>query len=292
MRLVTFSRDGTACLGAVLGEQIVDLHIAHSSLPDNMATFLAQGRPAWELAQESIDRIAQGDGPADALYPLAEARLLSPIPNPSKVIAIGLNYRDHCREQGVEPPTTPILFAKFPTAVAGPGDTIRWSPTLTSQVDYEAELAFVIGKPAYRVPVEDAWDYVFGYTAANDVSARDLQFGDKQWVRGKSLDTFCPLGPVLVSHDEIPDPHALPIRAILNGEVMQDSSTGEMIFGVADLLSFISQAITLLPGDVILTGTPPGVGVFRQPQRFLRDGDEISIEIAGIGRLTNTCAEE
>ncbi|NOZ05448.1 MAG: fumarylacetoacetate hydrolase family protein [Chloroflexi bacterium] len=291
MKLTTFSSDGQPRLGAVAGDLVIDLHASRPAIPDNMRAFLEAGDPAWDAARELSQLAAQGKGSDLSTYPAGDVRFHTPIPNPSKVIAVGLNYRDHCREQGVEPPPHPILFAKFPTAVTGPNEVIRWSPSLTSQVDYEAELAFVVGKRAYRVPVEEAWDYVFGYTAANDISARDLQFGDKQWVRGKSLDTFCPLGPVLVSRDEITNPHALAIRAILNGETMQDSSTGEMIFSVADLLSFISQAMTLNPGDVVLTGTPPGVGVFREPQRFLRDGDEISIEIEGIGRLTNRCAE-
>ncbi len=291
MRVATFSVRGSARVGAVVGDVVVDLHAARHALPKDMSAFLNGGPAVWEGAQEVVDSLPDGAVADEALFARGRVRLLAPVPAPSKVIAVGLNYRDHCREQGVEPPPHPILFAKFPNSVIGSGDRIAWSPSLTSQVDYEAELAFVVGKRAYHVPVEEAWDYVFGYTCANDVSARDLQFSDKQWVRGKSLDTFCPLGPVLVSRDEIPDPHGLAIRAVLNGEVMQDSSTGEMIFSVAELLSFISQAMTLYPGDVVLTGTPPGVGVFREPQRFLRDGDEISIEIEGIGRLTNTCAE-
>jgi len=291
MQVTTFSVQGSARLGAVVGDVVVDLHAARQALPGDMLTFLNGGPAVWAGAQEVVDSLPEGVVAPDALFAKGEVKLLTPVPAPSKVIAVGLNYRDHCREQGAEPPPHPILFAKLPNAVIGPSDTIAWSPSLTSQVDYEAELAFVVGKRAYRVPVDEAWDYVFGYTCANDVSARDLQFSDKQWVRGKSLDTFCPLGPVLVSRDEIPDPHDLAIRTVLNGEVMQDSSTGEMIFSVPELLSFISQAMTLYPGDVVLTGTPPGVGVFREPQRFLRDGDEITIEIEGIGQLTNPCTE-
>lgn len=291
MRLVEFVDEHATRLGAIAGDQILDLHAARPPIPDNMMSFLDRGMPVWESAREVIARVGDDEVSSFSLVDRDKVRFRAPIPRPSKVIAVGLNYKDHCREQGVDPPPHPILFAKFPNAVAGPGDVIKWSPALTSQVDYEAELAFVVGRQAYRVSPEEAWDCVFGYTCANDVSARDLQFGDTQWVRGKSLDTFCPIGPVLVTADEIDDPHNLAIRAILNGAVMQESNTGEMIFSVAELLSFISQAMTLNPGDVVLTGTPPGVGVFREPQRFLRDGDEITIEIEGIGRLTNTCAE-
>ncbi len=292
MKLVVFSDMHAARLGAVVDDQILDLHAARPLIPEDMMSFLDRGMPVWESACEVIARVGDEEFSPYTLVDREKVRLHAPIPKPSKVIAVGLNYKDHCREQGVDPPPHPILFAKFPNAVAGPGDVIKWWPALTSQVDYEAELAFVVGKQAYRVSPEEAVDYVFGYTCANDVSARDLQFGDTQWVRGKSLDTFCPLGPVLVTADEIADPQNLAIRAILNGDVMQDSNTAEMIFSVADLLSFISHAMTLNPGDVVLTGTPPGVGVFRDPQRFLRNGDEITIEIEGIGRLTNRCAEQ
>jgi acylpyruvate hydrolase len=226
---------------------------------------------------------------ADAGLPLAQVKLLAPIPNPSKVIAIGLNYMDHCREQKVEPPAAPLIFAKFTTAIIGPDDTIRWDPTLTSRVDFEAELAVVIGRTARCVSQAEAMDYVAGYTICHDVSARDLQFSDKQWVRGKSLDTFCPLGPYLVTRDEIPDPHNLAICCTVNQNVMQNSNTGEMIFRIPYLIEYISRAFTLLPGDVITTGTPDGVGVFRSPQVFLKHGDVVTIEIEGLGQLTNGC---
>jgi len=213
------------------------------------------------------------------------------VPNPSKVVAMGLNYMDHCREQNIEPPKEPIIFAKFPSAVVGPGAAIRWDPALTQQVDYEAELAVVMGRTARRVSAAEALDYVAGYTICNDVSARNLQFGDGQWVRGKSLDTFCPLGPWLVTRDEIPDPHNLAIRCTVNGDVLQDSTTAEVIFRVDQLIEFISRAFSLLPGDVIATGTPDGVGVFRSPQIFLQDGDVVTVEIEGLGQLTNPCIE-
>jgi 2-keto-4-pentenoate hydratase/2-oxohepta-3-ene-1,7-dioic acid hydratase in catechol pathway len=215
-----------------------------------------------------------------------------PVPKPGKIVAIGLNYYAHAAEQGTDPPKQPLIFAKFPTSVIGDGEPIRWDPRLTSQVDYEAELAVVIGTRARRVDESAALEYVQGYTCGNDVSARDLQFDDRQWVRGKSLDTFCPLGPEVVTTDEIPDPQRLRLRTIVNGEVLQDGTTADMIFPVAKLVAFASAAFTLEPGDVIMTGTPPGVGVHRKPQRFLKDGDEVAIEIDGIGRLVNRCVEE
>jgi 5-carboxymethyl-2-hydroxymuconate isomerase len=209
-----------------------------------------------------------------------------PIERPQKIICVGLNYRDHAEEQGVELPERPLLFAKWPNTLIGPGEEIVL-PAISQKVDYEAELAVVIGRTARGVSADDALEFVAGYVCANDVSGRDLQFSDGQWVRGKSLDTFCPVGPALVPPAEVPDPQALGIRAVLNGEVMQDSTTANMVFGVAEIVSFTSQAITLEPGDLILTGTPAGVGVFRDPQRLLRPGDEITIEIDGLGALTN-----
>lgn len=209
-----------------------------------------------------------------------------PIERPQKIVCIGLNYRDHAEEQGVALPERPLLFAKWPNTLIGPGDPIRL-PAISHEVDYEAELGVVIGERVSKVSVDTALDAVRGYVCANDVSGRDVQFADKQWVRGKSFDTFCPVGPELVPASDVPDPQALRIRAILNGEVMQDSTTANMVFGVAELVSFISQAITLEPGDLILTGTPAGVGVFRDPKVLLQPGDEITIAIDGVGALTN-----
>ena len=204
---------------------------------------------------------------------------------PQKIVCVGLNYRDHAEEQGVDLPERPLLFAKWPNTLIASGEPIR-IPAISQKVDYEAELGVVIGRRASRVSVDDALDHVEGYVVANDVSGRDLQFADGQWVRGKSLDTFLPVSE-LVPASDVPDPQALPIRAILNGQVMQDSSTSNMIFGVADVVSFVSQAITLEPGDLIITGTPAGVGAFRDPPVWLRPGDEIAIEIDGVGRITN-----
>jgi len=207
------------------------------------------------------------------------------IASPQKIVCVGLNYRDHAEEQGTPLPERPLLFAKWPNTLIGNGDAIR-IPSISQQVDYEAELGVVIGRTASGVSVDDALDHVEGYVVANDVSGRDLQFADGQWVRGKSLDTFLPVGDLVPARD-VPDPQALPIRAILNGTVMQDSNTSNMIFGVAEVIAFISQAITLEPGDLIITGTPAGVGAFREPPVWLKPGDEITIEIEGLGSITN-----
>ena len=208
-----------------------------------------------------------------------------PIPRPGKIVCVGLNYRDHAAEQGAELPEAPLLFAKFTTALIGPGDAIVIPPIVT-KCDYEAELGVVLGRTVRQVSKENAMEAVAGYVVANDVSARDLQFGDGQWTRGKSPDTFCPVGPLVPAAD-VPDPHALPIRALLNGEVVQDSTTANLVFGVDEVISYASQTATLEAGDLILTGTPAGVGIFRKPPRLLQPGDEITIEIDGIGSLTN-----
>jgi 2-keto-4-pentenoate hydratase/2-oxohepta-3-ene-1,7-dioic acid hydratase in catechol pathway len=208
-----------------------------------------------------------------------------PIERPGKIVCVGLNYRRHAEEQGAEVPERPILFAKWPNALIGPGEPIVL-PGISTAIDYEAELGVVIGERAKAVPAEEALGIVRGYLCANDVSARDLQFGDRQFTRGKSLDTFCPVGE-LVPASAVPDPQALHIRCLVNGEVLQDSSTADMIFSVAEVIAFVTQAITLEPGDLILTGTPEGVGVFRDPQRFLADGDEVVVEIEGVGQLAN-----
>jgi 2-keto-4-pentenoate hydratase/2-oxohepta-3-ene-1,7-dioic acid hydratase in catechol pathway len=208
-----------------------------------------------------------------------------PIERPQKIVCVGLNYRDHAEEQGVPLPEWPILFSKWPNTLIGPGDPIVL-PAISEQIDYEAELGVVIGKRVKGASPDNALEAVAGYLCLNDVSARDLQFGDKQWTRGKSPDTFCPVGELVPAAD-VTDPQVLRIRAILNGDVMQDSNTSNMVFGVADIVSFITQVITLEPGDLIATGTPAGVGVFRDPPVFLKAGDEITIEIEGLGSLTN-----
>jgi 2-keto-4-pentenoate hydratase/2-oxohepta-3-ene-1,7-dioic acid hydratase in catechol pathway len=208
-----------------------------------------------------------------------------PIPRPGKIVCVGLNYRDHAEEQGVDLPEAPLFFAKYTTALIGPGEPIVIPPVVT-KCDYEAELGVVIGRTVKDVSRENALEAVAGYVVANDVSARDLQFADGQWTRGKSPDTFCPVGP-LTPASEVPDPHSLPIRAVLNGDVLQDSTTANLIFGVDEIISYASRTSTLEAGDLILTGTPAGVGVFRDPQRLLAPGDSITIEIDGVGSITN-----
>jgi 2-keto-4-pentenoate hydratase/2-oxohepta-3-ene-1,7-dioic acid hydratase in catechol pathway len=214
-----------------------------------------------------------------------------PIDLPQKIVCVGLNYRDHAEEQGADLPEAPLLFAKWPNALIGPGEPIV-IPTASRRVDYEAELGVVMGSRVRNVSTENALEAVRGYLCLNDVSARDLQFSDGQWTRGKSPDTFCPVGPELVPRDEVPDPQALAVRCVLNGEVMQDSTTANMIFTVADVIAYASRTITFEPGDLIATGTPAGVGVFRDPPRLLQDGDEVTIEIEGLGALTNPVRAE
>ncbi|HEV8054843.1 MAG: fumarylacetoacetate hydrolase family protein [Chloroflexi bacterium] len=288
MRLLSFVEENAELLGVERGGGVLPASMLDPSIGTMEDLLRDPGavaglRRAADVAADRFERDGRGlDGLA----------LLAPIPQPGKVVAIGLNYRDHAAEQGVELPSEPLIFAKFPSSVVGPGAEIRWDPELATEVDYEAELGVVIGRRARRVEEIDALNFVLGYTCVNDVSARNLQFGDRQWTRGKSLDTFCPLGPVLVTADELPDPQALVIRCALNGEVLQASSTAQMVFGVAALVSHCSQSFTLEPGDVIATGTPAGVGVFRTPPRLLADGDEVVVEIEGIGRLVNRCRTE
>ena len=270
MRLLTFRYQNDVMAGVLSGEKVLPL-----PWPDVKA-----------LVESGLESASEAAAAAAAI-PLAEVTLLAPLLRPGKIVAIGLNYLDHCLEQGKTPPERPTIFTKFSTAVNHPGGEIRWDPSLTQKVDYEAELAVVIGKRAYRVSEEDAYDYVAGYTCLNDVSARDLQRGDKQWVRGKSLDTFAPMGPVLVTADELPDPHGLAIRCWVNGELRQESNTDQLIHTVPKLIAFCSHAFTLEPGDIITTGTPGGVGVYSEPPVFLKPGDEIVVEIESIGRLQN-----
>ena len=280
-------------VGSPAGERLGVLSDGHWVPADDLLT--AGPRTIADLLQgdqAGVDalRIAASHVQIAAVgHPLATADLMAPVPRPGKVVAIGRNYRDHAAEEGVEPPSAPLVFAKWPSAVVGHGADICWDPALTGQVDYEAELAVVIGQRARRVSAADALDHVLGYTCLNDVSARDLQIGDGQWTRGKSLDTFCPMGPAIVTADEVADPQNLAIRCLVNDEVLQEASTSDMFFTVAEIVSFCSQAFTLDPGDVIATGTPSGVGAFRSPPRFLGDGDRVVVEIGGIGRLENVC---
>src|SRR6476620_3135817 len=216
------------------------------------------------------------------LVPSGDAYWFAPVPRPGKIVCVGLNYRDHAEESKLAVPKTPVIFSKFSSCVIAPGEPVVIPPA-SEKVDYEAELAIVIGRRASHVTADRAYDYVLGYTAFNDVTARDFQFGDGQWQRGKSCDTFAPMGQAIITTDEIPDPHKLTIKLKLNGEIMQDSNTDQLIFGVPQLIEFISQTITLEPGDVIATGTPAGVGFARQPPVFLQPGDEMEVLIEGMG---------
>lgn len=228
--------------------------------------------------------------PVGDAVPLATLTLQAPVPRPGKIICIGLNYRDHAAETGKPVPTEPILFAKFANSLAPDGATVD-VPELARELDWEAELTAVIGRGGRDIPRARALEHVAGYTIANDLSSRTLQRSGGQWTRGKAIDGFLPLGPWITTSDEVADPQALRVRCLVNGEVMQDGSTSEMVFGVADLVAELSRTITLEPGDLICTGTPPGVGMGKQPPVFLRDGDEVVVEIEGLGRLTTRIAD-
>ena len=293
MRLISARTPLGETLGVVAGDT---WQAACDVLPDGprtMADLVALGPTGLtDLAAAASATNVSSSSPASQVVLLSETELLAPVPRPGKVVAIGRNYREHTDEEGVEAPAAPLVFAKWPSSVVGHGADIRWDPGLTGQVDYEAELGVVIGRTARHVTEADALDHVLGYTCVNDVSARDLQFSDGQWVRGKSLDTFCPMGPALVTADEVGDPQDLAISCRVDGELVQDARTSQMYFSVAQIISFLSRSFTLEPGDVIATGTPGGVGAFRDPPRFLGDGDHVTVEIERIGRLENTCRFE
>ena len=285
MKLISYQQaQQGAHLGLLQDQFILNLHDAsNGELPDGMLTFLQLGEPALERARTLADQQQGG-------LSLSEVKLLSPVPNPSKVLAIGLNYLDHVRECQLPMPEVATMFCKFPSAIIGNEADICWSTSLTKKVDYEAELAIVIGKMAKQVSEANALDYIAGYTIANDISARDLQLrpGD-QWLRGKCIDTFCPLGPYLVTRDEIDDPNALSIQCRLNGDLMQDSNTDQMIYRITYLIEYLSEAVTLLPGDIIITGTPHGVGAFRDPPVWLKHDDLLEVTIGSLGKLVNRC---
>lgn len=299
MKLVTYVEGGETRAGLVVNEFVFDLERASSEGrygAEELKALSPSLREILEGGDESLGQCArikshfadlrEDEYPSRLCVPLAEAKLAPPIPDPQKLICIGMNYRDHCEEQKKPLPNKPVIFAKFPTALIGPKDPII-KPVLTEQLDYEAELAVVIGKKAKNVTEEGALDHVAGYSIMNDVTARDMQVSDGQWVRGKSCDTFAPMGPYLVIADDVPDPHCLNIRLTVNGKLRQSSTTENMIFSIDFLVSYISQTTTLLPGDIISTGTPGGVGVFRQPPAFLQPGDVVSIEIDRLGVLEN-----
>lgn len=282
MRLVTFvdERGGEPRIGAETERGVIDLSVAIPALPRTMLPFLAAGESALQSARAAVAR-----GDSVGLLGRERVRLLAPLPRPGKIFGIALNYRDHAKETGKEIPEVPLVFSKAATAVIGPGDAIE-IPPVSSHIDYEGELAVVVGKRAKRVAREDALQYAGGYTIMNDVTARDYQVRSGHCI-GKSFDTFAPMGPALVTPDEI-DPGNLGLRTFLNGEQVQHSNTNQLIFDVAALIAYISGGVTLEPGDVITTGTPSGVGIGRNPPRFLRAGDTVRIEISGIGALENT----
>ena len=260
--------------------------------PANPLSWFDMAGPWFQKARETSETLVRDAGALEAarekgwLVNRKDAYWFAPVPRPGKVICIGLNYRDHAAESNMPIPERPVVFSKFSTSVIAPGEPVVL-PATSTQVDYEAELAVVIGRFAKNVKATEAYNYVLGYTAFNDVSARDFQFADGQWQRGKSCDTFAPMGQTIVTTDAIPDPQRLSIKLILNGKTMQDSNTNQLIFGVPELIEFLTESITLEPGDVIATGTPPGVGFARKPPVFLRPGDEMEVQIEGIGGLGN-----
>jgi 2-keto-4-pentenoate hydratase/2-oxohepta-3-ene-1,7-dioic acid hydratase in catechol pathway len=282
MRLATIQTPAGPHAAVLQGDSYVDVHATQADLPPSVRRLL-EGGPT--LLRAAADAAARPDAvrlPADSV------KFLPPIPDPQKIICIGLNYRDHAAETGAPIPADPVLFSKFTTALVGHGDYIVLPP-VSREVDFEAELVLVIGKKGRSIPAGAAMEYLAGYTIGHDVSARDWQLkkDGKQWLAGKTFDTFAPNGPVLVTADEVPDPHNLGIRLRLNGKTMQDSNTRQMIFTAAALVAYISQVVTLLPGDLIFTGTPPGVGIARKPPVYLKGGDVVEVEIDGLGVLRN-----
>jgi 2-keto-4-pentenoate hydratase/2-oxohepta-3-ene-1,7-dioic acid hydratase in catechol pathway len=278
MKLAMVKADGSAHPAVVCDDgAFVELRAA--GLPwKSLEELIEAGEAAWREAANVVNRS----------YPrLQDPGLLAPLSRPQKIMCIGRNYADHVKEMGSNLPERPVLFAKYANALAGPGAEISL-PGVSEQIDYEAELAVVIGKRCKDVGQDDAMDYVFGYTCANDITMRDAQKSDGQWTRAKSPDCFCPVGPWIVTADEIDNPQALDISMELNGQLMQDSNTRQMVFGVAELVSYLSRTMTLLPGDLLLTGTPPGVGAGRDPQVFIKSGDTLKVTIAGVGELKNT----
>jgi 2-keto-4-pentenoate hydratase/2-oxohepta-3-ene-1,7-dioic acid hydratase in catechol pathway len=241
----------------------------------------------------ALDVITKGMTQADSgqRVSLKDVKLHAPLPNPPRVFAIGLNYRDHAVESGMAIPTTPVVFFKMTTSVIGPGDAIVL-PKNSTQPDYEAEFAFVIGKGGYRIPASGWREHVYGYTIVNDVSARDVQFSSTQWSMSKSFPTFCPLGPAIVTADEVADPHQLGISLSIDGEQLQNSNTRELVFKIPDLIEHLSSITPLLPGDIVSTGTPPGVGLGRNPKRWLKPGETVTVTVEGLGSLTNPVVAE
>lgn len=285
MRFVQFERGGDRRVGVEIrdGGDIVDLCAGDSSIPSDMRTFIEGGQKTLLAAKSVIDR-------GGSIIPRDSVKIVAPIYNPDKVLCVGMNYKDHCEEQNAPVPIEPVIFNKFPSSIIGPTEDLQY-PEETQKLDWEVELTIVIGKDAKRVQESDAMNYVFGYTVAHDVSARDWQLepgkNGGQWLIGKAMDGFCPLGPAIVMKEDINDPHNLGLRCRVNGVTKQDSNTNQLVHKTAAMVSFISRFMTLRPGDVILTGTPPGVGVFRKPPEYLKRGDVVECEIDGIGKVVN-----
>jgi 2-keto-4-pentenoate hydratase/2-oxohepta-3-ene-1,7-dioic acid hydratase in catechol pathway len=281
MRFVTFEQGGKRQAGVVLGDRVVSLEGAGFG---DLLSVLQGGAEAFGKVEAFT-----ANGPAG--IPLVSVKLCAPIPKPPKILCMGLNYRDHAAEAKLEIPPCPVIFAKYHNTVIGSGDNIVL-PKNSRKPDYEAEFGFVIGKRGRHVKAADWRDYVFGYMNCNDVSARDVQMAVSQWTMGKNFDTFAPMGPCLVSADEIKDPHNLDISLTLNGEIMQNSNTRELIFKIPETVEFLSSVMMLEPGDVVLTGTPAGVGFSHRPPRWLTPGDEVVVRVAGLGELRNRCVAE
>jgi 2-keto-4-pentenoate hydratase/2-oxohepta-3-ene-1,7-dioic acid hydratase in catechol pathway len=286
MRWVTVATEAGARACGVVGGDYVDLNAADPAMPSTVRGLL-------NLDVETQRRAWNSLGRGEVRHDPAHVRLLAPVPDPRKIICIGLNYRDHAAESGVPAPEEPILFSKYSTSLIGHGEMIIL-PSVSEQVDYEAELVVVIGRSGRHIARKRAFEYVGGYAVGHDVSARDWQLNKpgKQWMAGKTFDTFAPVGPVLVTPDEVPDPHKLGIRLRLNGQTMQESNTSQLIFGVDELIAYLSQVFTLEPGDLIFTGTPPGVGMARKPPVWLKPGDTVEVEIDQLGTLRNTVVAE
>jgi 2-keto-4-pentenoate hydratase/2-oxohepta-3-ene-1,7-dioic acid hydratase in catechol pathway len=279
------SEEGPRACGVLRGEY-VDVNAADSEMPATVRELLELGTDWQRRAWAALPRGLRRHDPANV-------RLLAPVPDPRKIICIGLNYRDHAAESGVPAPDEPVLFSKYSTALIGHGAAIVL-PRVSQEVDFEAELVVIIGRGGRYIPRERALSHVGGYSVGHDVSARDWQLNKpgKQWMAGKTFDTFAPVGPELVTPDEVPDPHNLGIRLRINGQTMQDSSTRQLIFRVDELISYISQIFTLEPGDLIFTGTPPGVGMARKPPVWLKPGDAVEVEIDQLGTLWNSVVAE
>jgi len=285
MRLITYRSENGPRVAGLRNGLAVDLQRADSAVPSCVKQLLSQGPQGLARAAQAL---AAGQG-----VPVEQLQLMPLIPNPEKVICIGLNYADHAHESGMALPTEPVHFSKFSSAVAAPGAPIVL-PKVSAEVDYEAELVVVIGRGGRNIRREDAMQHVAAYCCGNDVSARDWQLRKPggQWLLGKSFDSFAPFGPALVTADEVPDPSNLAIELRLNGQVMQQSSTSQLIFSIDQLVAYVSQVCTLAPGDLIFTGTPPGVGFARKPPVWLRPGDVVEVEIAGLGVLRSPVVAE